>query len=371
MCHDCCLMPPNNTAPNNAPSYAPPNYIVHGAGAIGCVVAARLSQAGRAVSLIARGDHLAALIADGLHINGLTQGVFALPAAADARDLDIGPGNESGTVIILAMKTQDTFAAVEKHAELYRDCPIMCFQNSVSNEEWLSENGFNAYGVMVRIGARIDRPGVVTHTGARHAAVGCWPAGSDALCEQVVADLAAGDLDAVLDPQVRASKWGKLVINLSNAYLALTNQSVQAAYLNNDVRAFVADLEQEAADVLEAAKIAVNIDGATGLAKRIAKLRKPLAQAASQQAGSQQTGSQQTGKRPLESFPSTWQDLKAGRKSVEVDHFNGRIAELGKRFGIATPLNQVLWERCNDAAARQLGPGTETEASIRSAAASR
>ncbi len=333
------------------------NYVVHGAGAIGSVVAARLSQAGKAVSLIARGEHLSELAKSGLRIDGFTQGVFKLPAASDAHSLNV----DENTIVILAMKTQDTFAAVKAHSDLYRDLPVLCFQNGVSNEEWLSDNGFNAYGVMVRIGARIDRPGVVTHTGARHAAVGCWPSGTDELCEVVVVDLLAGELDAVLEPQVGASKWGKLVINLVNAYLALTDQTVQAAYLDNNVRALIADLEQEALGVLAAAKIEVLIDGSTDLAERISKLRQPLKKSAAA------TDTKQTQR--LEFYPSTWQDLRAGRRRVEVDHFNGRIVELGRQFGVATPLNEVLSELCNEAADKQLGPGTETEASIRAAAA--
>ena len=69
------------------------------------------------------------------------------------------------------------------------------------------------------------------------------------------------------------------------------------------------------------------------------------------------------------SYPSTWQDLVAGRPRVEVSHFNGRIAQLGEQHGVATPLNRVLADVCNDAAARRLGPGTETTASLRAAAA--
>ncbi|MDG2112815.1 MAG: 2-dehydropantoate 2-reductase N-terminal domain-containing protein, partial [Actinomycetota bacterium] len=52
------------------------NYIVHGAGAIGCVLAARLSNAGARVGLVARGAHLEALRADGLYLSGQTEGHY-------------------------------------------------------------------------------------------------------------------------------------------------------------------------------------------------------------------------------------------------------------------------------------------------------
>ncbi|HCB37562.1 MAG TPA: hypothetical protein DEP66_05035 [Acidimicrobiaceae bacterium] len=256
------------------------------------------------------------------------------------------------------MKTQDTFAAVRAHADLYRCLPVVCFQNGVSNEEWLTDQGFCAYGAMVRIGAFVDRPGVVCHTAGRLALLGRWPGGVDPLCRAVVDDLARGGLDAAVETDIRAVKWGKLVINLVNAYLALADLSVQDSLHDPDVRSFMADVEQEAADVTEAAGITVSIDGETGLRGRIARLRRPAARVL-------RTGGAWSGV----SYASTWQDLKAGRPTVEVDHFNGRIVELGEQHGIATPLNRVLRERCTDAAARGLGPGTETEASIRAAAA--
>lgn len=333
------------------------NYIVHGAGGIGSVIAARLSQAGLPVSLVARGEHLAALVADGLQVEGLTNGVFRLPAAGSAHELHV----DDDTIVILAMKTQDTFSAVEAHAGLYAELPILCFQNGVSNEEWLAGRGFRTYGVMVRIGATLDRPGVVRHTGARHAIVGCWPRGTDEVCETVVADLIEGSLEAEVALDVQASKWGKLVLNLINAYLALTDLPVQATFLETSVRNFVADIEQEAANVLAAEKIEVLIDGSSSIAERIERLRRPVTEAR-RAAVNDATDN-------VVSYPSTWQDLKAGRTTIEVSHFNGRIVELGRKHGIATPLNEVLWERCEDAARRQLGPGTETEASIRAAAA--
>ncbi|MCY3950576.1 MAG: hypothetical protein OXF61_15435, partial [Acidimicrobiaceae bacterium] len=81
------------------PKDAPLSYIIHGAGAIGCVLAARLATAGRKVALVARGGHLAALQRDGLRIGGRTDGHFRLPAARTAHELDL----DANTVVLLAM----------------------------------------------------------------------------------------------------------------------------------------------------------------------------------------------------------------------------------------------------------------------------
>ncbi|WP_419932772.1 ketopantoate reductase family protein [Candidatus Poriferisodalis sp.] len=337
------------TSPNDAPL----NYVIHGAGAIGCVLGARLTNAGRRVALVARGDHLAALQQHGLRIGGRTEGNFPLPAVRTAHELDL----DANTVVLLTMKTQHTFEAIEQHRELYDGVPLFCFQNSVSNEEWLIGQGFRAYGVMVRIGARIDEPGVVTHTGARRADIGCWPAGTDDLCTRVVDDLVAAEMRASLVERVIDHKWGKLVVNLTNAFSALVDLPVQEWFCAEENRFLMADIQQEAADVLEAAGITPVMDDGSDLHTWIARMRRPG-----------QREPREVADPSLYSYPSTWQDLHFRRPTVEVEHFNGRICELGERYGIPTPLNRVLTERCCDAAARRLGPGTETAASLRAAA---
>lgn len=328
------------------------NYIVHGAGAIGGVIAARLADGGRDVRLVARGEHLAAIQRGGLVMSGLTEGRYRLAAAADA----LGFSVDEHTVVILATKTQDTFDAVRANAAAYGCLPLFCFQNGVTNEEWLAEEGFTPYGVMVRIGARIAEAGHVQHTGARHALVGRWPSGVDEVCDDVVDDLVAGGIKAKASDDIGAAKWGKLVINLANAYLALVDRSVAHSYADAATRRFLADVEAEALAVTEAAGVKVTFESGETQRERIEGLRRA-------------PSAERFGDLPATpTYPSTHQDLVAGRERVEVEHFNGRIVQLGREVGIATPLNEVLWRLCDEAAARQLGVGTETEASIRQAA---
>lgn len=328
------------------------NYVVHGAGAIGGVIAARLADAGCDVRLVARGEHLAAIQRDGLTMSGLTEGRYELPAADDA----LGFALDDQSVVILAMKTQDTFDAVLANVDAYRGLPLFCFQNGVTNEEWLTEEGLAAYGVMVRIGARIAEPGHVQHTGARHALIGRWPVGTDDVCDDVIDDLVAGDIKAKASHDICSTKWGKLVINLANAYLALVDRSVAHSYSDVPTRRFLADVEAEALAVTQAAGVTVAFESGETQQERIDKLRA-------------EPSAERFGDLPATpTYPSTHQDLVAGRTTVEVEHFNGRIVRLGREVGVPTPLNEVLWRLCDEAAAAQLGVGTQTEQSIRQAA---
>jgi len=329
------------------------NYIVHGAGAIGCVIAGRLASVERKVQLVARGPHLEALQSNGLEVLQDTKGHWDLKAESTPHQLDI----DDRTVVLLAMKTDDTFAAIEEHSSLYADLPLVCCQNGISNEEWLAGKGYRTYGCTVMVGAEISRPGIVRHSGGYLLEVGAWPQGSDHVCNSLVNDLLKSEMNARVDERVAEGKWGKLIRNLANAYLALTDLSVQEASSNPVDRSFMADVNEEAADVLDAAKISIRMVGKRTLREQIARLREP---------GWWPSPGEVTDS--TRSYPSTWQDLALERGKVEVDHFNGTIVRLGERHGVPTPLNRVLRDLCLDAAANLTPPGSENADSLRAAA---
>jgi len=329
------------------------NYIVHGAGGIGCVIAGRLAAIGLNVQLVARGPHLQALQTQGLTLTQNTEGTWKLRAESSAHNLDI----DDQTVVLLAMKTDDTFGAIEQHSSLYKNLPLVSFQIGVTNEEWLSQRGYNTYGCTVMVGAEITQPGIIRHSGGTLLELGNWPSGTDQISEALVADLSTSGMDASVDDRIIDGKWGKLVRNLANAYLALTNLSVQEASCHPDDRQFIADVNEEAADVLEAAQISARTVGKRNLREQIARLREPGIWPA------KPTVTQAT-----RSYPSTWQDLALQRRRVEVDHFNGAIVRLGEKHQVPAPLNRVLRDRCISAAKNLTLPGSETADSLRSAA---
>ncbi len=331
------------------------DYVVHGAGGIGCVVAARLHAAGRSVGLIARGAHLDALRANGLKVVGDTELEAALPAAATAAELPIGPE----TVVLLTMKSNDTAAALDSVGSAYEGLPIFCIQNGVANEDLVASRGLRAYGCRVVLGGRILEPGIVAHTGSGILTIGCWPDGVDKVCRSFSADVESSGLEAPLHENVRAAKWGKLLANVNNAYLALTNTSLQASRKFEAHRFFLADVQEEAVRVLAAAGIEADVGRSSTIEQQIAKLRAP----GDWDHVEIPTDPDQLG------WPSTWQDLHFQRGQVEVEYFNGEVVRLAASFGMTAPLNEVLWHRCEDAAARRLLPGSETTDTLRAAAA--
>ncbi len=332
------------------------DYLIHGAGGVGCVVAARLTSAGRRVGLVARGPHLEALQTRGLRVVGDTDAELDLPAVGDPGDLELAPDG----IVVLAMKTNDTEAALDAHLEQYGGHPIVCFQNGVANEGMVAQRGLTPYGCRVFLAGRILEPGVVAHTGGRpNLTIGCWPTGIDEVCERIASDLEASGIDGRASTDVQALKWGKLLANVNNAFLALVDLSTQESRRHEEYRHFLADVQAEALAAVEAAGIDVDGSSSKTSRDRLARLREP----------GEWTHIEVPTDPDQLVRPSTWQDLHFQRGQVEVDWFNGEIVRLGEEFGVPTPLNRVLRDLCVAAAEARTRPGTETTASLRAVAA--
>src|SRR6516225_5268516 len=102
--------------------------VVFGAGAIGGVIGGRLAQHGHEVVLIARGAHYEAMRDRGLRLVD-PDGEVTLPVSVVDHPSHIDW--RADDVVVLAMKTQDTAAAV---IELPPDIAVVCAQNGVENE---------------------------------------------------------------------------------------------------------------------------------------------------------------------------------------------------------------------------------------------
>ena len=302
-------------------------FVVYGAGAIGGVVGGRLFEAGQSVTLIARGAHLDALRSDGLTIEDPERTrTVKVPAVASPEEAAIEPGD----VVLMAMKTQDSAAAL---AELVASAPrgvrVVCLQNGVENERLALRHFDDVYAVPVMCPASHLEPGVVqAHSTPIPGLfdVGRYPAGADDVAEETSLAFKAAGFDSIVREDVMRWKWAKLLMNLGNA--------ADAALAPGDTRdAIVGEARAEGERVLQAA----GIDYASAeedRARRGDLLRlRPIE-------GKRRGGG------------STWQSIARGTGSIEVDYLNGEIAMLGRLHGVTTPVNVYLQHTANALAAR-------------------
>lgn len=104
-------------------------YVVYGAGAVGGVIGANLHRGGVDVTLVARGDHLAAIRERGLRLD-TTLGAerVEVRAAGSAAEVAWTPD----TAVLLCVKSQQTAAALDDlAAHAPTTTPVVCVQNGV------------------------------------------------------------------------------------------------------------------------------------------------------------------------------------------------------------------------------------------------
>ncbi|QTE01708.1 ketopantoate reductase family protein [Streptomyces cyanogenus] len=302
-------------------------YIIIGAGAVGGAVGGRLAQAGRDVALVARGPHLAALREHGLRLR-VPQGELTqrLPVVDGPGPLgELRPDD----VLVLAVKTQDTVAALETWAgapvagggTAAQRLPLVCLQNGVEGCRLALRRFRRVYGVCVWLPATFVEPGVVSAAGTPLTGVlhlGRVPHGTDDTARRIAADLADAHLEAPVVPDVARWQYAKLLGNLGNALEAVSGPVVSEA-----ARALFTRVRAEGEAVLDAAGIAYADAGEQRAARGDKVTVVPLD-------GAPRGGG------------SSWQSLVRGTGTIEADYLNGEIVLLGRLHGVPTPLNELL-----------------------------
>lgn len=292
------------------------HHVVYGAGAVGGVVGARLHLAGVPVTLVARGEHLRAIREGGLLLD-TAEGVEA--AAAPATDSADGVRWTDDTVVLLAVKSHQTAAALEDLATHAPPAtPVVCLQNGVANESAVLRRFASTYAVCVMLPSLHLRPGRVVQKCTPVPGildVGRFPDGTDAVTEALAADFRAAGFHARPRADIMAWKHRKLLVNAAGDVSALFDPGPEADELAARVTA-----EGEA--VLAAAGIAV-VSAEADDARRgdILRPRPDIA----------------------EFRGNSLAQSRARGLPTEVDYRVGEVVLLGRLHGVPTPAaEQVL-----------------------------
>jgi len=296
--------------------------VVYGAGAIGGVVGGRLAEHGHDVVLIARGEHGRALREGGLRLESPDEVVrLPLPCVERPSDLELAPDD----VVVLAMKTQDTPAALDALAEavcaqaLDRAPAVVCAQNGVENERLALRRFPEVYAVCVMCPATHLDPGVVQAGSAPVTGIldlGRYPSGADGQAPAIAELFESSTFVSVARPDVMRWKYSKLLMNLGNVVQAAFPPSPEADELARRAR-------HEGRTCLEAAGIDVASAAEDRERRGDLLTLRPVA-------GQERSGG------------STWQSLARGAHRLETDHLNGEIVLIGRSCGRPTPVNEAL-----------------------------
>jgi 2-dehydropantoate 2-reductase len=251
---------------------------VYGAGAIGGLMGAHLAKGGADVTLIARGEHLAAIRARGLAIIGPEERFTVSPWATDD-PAEAGPQD----FVIVALKAHAVPGIAHAMAPLL--APATSVVMAVNGVPWWYFHGLEGplkdrrlpivdpgeaqwqaigpgrvIGCVVYPAAEIRAPGEITHIEGDRFTLG-EPDGTKS--ERALAlsrALIKGGLKAPVKPDIRTEIWVKLWGNVAfNPLSALTGATLRGLCEDPGTRAIVRQMMQEAADVAGRLGIAMPI----------------------------------------------------------------------------------------------------------------
>ncbi|MEO0032970.1 MAG: hypothetical protein RIS94_2728 [Pseudomonadota bacterium] len=289
--------------------------VIVGAGAMGCLFAARLALAGvEAVLVDVDAARLERIAGEGVVLHD-DSGEHRVPVRAARAESVSGPVD----LLMLFTKGMHSAGAIRSVAHLVdTGCTVLTLQNGLGNAEAIADvfpAGSVLWGV-TDFPADLQGANHVASHGVGQVKLGGF-AGASAERAQAAADiLNRGGLNAVVDPEVKVAVWEKVAFNATMNALCTVSGLPVGGLDTVAGRSAIATVIGEIAGV--AAALGVSIDRAR-LEARIAFV----------------LVDHRTHK------PSMLQDRLAGRRS-EIESINGAVLRAAAGAGLVMPALQVL-----------------------------
>lgn len=305
----------------------PGRFLVFGAGAIGSVFGGMLAGGGNPVDLVGRQDHMEAIRRGGLAIEGLLGDHRVRPSGAWTALADV-PADPPVRAVLVCVKSTATAAAVQELAlsGLVREgTPVVSLQNGLGNLEKIRE-AFGpdaAVGGRVIFGAESREPGrVFVSVWADDVLLGGPASGKGiADAESLAGEFTRCGIRTRFTRDIQAALWGKVLYNVGLNPLSCLL----------DVPYGKLEEEKSAKALLEGA-----IREAYRVAVREADLGFPDENAYM----ALFFGTLLPSTRSHHS--SMLQDMEKGRET-EIEAITGEVIRRGRKHGIPTPVNDVLY----------------------------
>ena len=237
---------------------------IYGAGAIGGYLGAMLAEAGHEISLVARGEHLRALHANGLTLEVGGRSLRSRPSASE-NPADLGPQDH----VIVSVKSPALRSVALGIAPLLgRDTTIVTAINGI---HWWFFHGFGGahdgralksvdrdgtlarlidnrriIGCVVHAGCSVPAPGVIRHASGDRFIIGEPAGGESARCRALAQALTAAGLNCTISPRIQQDVWMKYLGNMSMGPISLlTGATLLGIARDPGARKVCADLMAE------------------------------------------------------------------------------------------------------------------------------
>lgn len=324
-----------------------------GAGAMGSLVAARLTQAmdsaagpgasgeGDAIERVLLygrpSAHLDAVRAGGLRLTNLdgSEQTVAIETASDPAEVK---GSDVVIVLVKAWASAEIGELLRPH--LTRESIVLTLQNGLGNASALRtsmlDKGVRPHvwlGVTTQAAIRPE-PGVLLHTGTGITAIGRRTTMNDRV-RALASTLDVPNWRTVAVEDIHRWVWRKLAVNCAiNPLTALSGLPNAAIATDPGLREAANRLAAEVVAVANAQRIALELADVVSAIEDVAIA----------------TGANHS---------SMLVDLESGQRT-EIDAINGAVVSEGRRLGIPTPANELMTVLIRARDAALAGSGVET-----------
>ena len=291
---------------------------VVGAGGVGGGFGAALAKAGADVTFIARGAHLAAMQSAGLKVVSPRGDTHLVPTKATDDPAEIGTVD----IVLFCVKLWDVESAGERIKPLIGPgTAVIPLQNGIDAPERLIPIlGESAVmGGVAQISASITAPGTITQVGTFMRMIfGEFDGKRSQRAEDFLALCQKAGFDATLSDQILTELWMKFVLLATNASItALARQPIGQLRDDPDIRKVFIAAHQEVIDVARARGVTLPANALDGILEFNSHA-------------------------PPTMKASMALDLERGNR-LELPWLGGKVAELGRQLGVATPTHSVMY----------------------------
>lgn len=297
------------------------NILIVGSGAMGSLFAGRLKQNGVDVTLFNRfNDHIKSIQENGLTIvDHKKESTHVVPPIITAPE----KLTDHFDLVIVLVKTFATEIVLEKVlTRLSNHPPILTLQNGIGNLETIQEIAPNndVFVGVTYAGASIDKPGVLLHRAWGNTIIGSSDqARHGKLLSEIASIFSKCGLHTEVSDNVQSIIWEKLFTNLAyNGLTAITRLKNGDTLCCNEGRDIIEKVVREAEQVALAKGIRITNSDPVKECIRL---------------GEEEIGMNTS---------SMLSDILHQRKT-EIEAINGKIVEEGKKYGIPTPYNEMIY----------------------------
>lgn len=299
--------------------FNPRRIAVVGAGAMGSLIGGLLCEAGLEVTLIdIWQEHINRVRKEGLKILGyggdrMIKKIKATTDPKEAGKMD---------VVIVQTKRRDTSQALKNALHLFADNTVtVSFQNGLGKEEMIGEivGMERVIGGTTAQGASFVESGVIRNAGNLPTVIGELDGSITERVRKIGEAFNTEGFQVIVTDNIQLAIWKKIMANVAiNPISALCNFTVGEIFNIPEVKEVIFEALDEAARVANAAGIELEASETKDVLTQIM--------------GKEGTGTNRSG---------MLVDVLQKRKT-EIDFINGAIVELGKKYGIPTPINKTL-----------------------------